>query len=107
MCVMKGILIVLCAQHYSCDYILNKKDMDITVHMNNYLASGTCYIDILRISYFDCFNEFQSNVYGLNVMVYIRRYLMCNLCMVTKTLDLKETPGSIVVSKPIIGNFLR
>ncbi|XP_045172694.2 fucolectin-1-like [Mercenaria mercenaria] len=92
-----------------CFYLLFSKlrAKETSTKFNHALDSGTCLRSIPCISFLDCFKRFENNSENFNVMVYERRYLLCKLCFVCKTLGVrKQQPGSILVHFPITDTSL-
>ncbi|XP_053404989.1 fucolectin-7-like [Mercenaria mercenaria] len=97
--------IFLCITYCRCVQFSTSLDINATININYALVPGTgsCDTFITSISYWECINMFQNRTNNSNVMVYIRRFLLCKMCFVSQTLTQTQAIGSILAYYPITG----
>ncbi|XP_060594628.1 microfibril-associated glycoprotein 4-like [Ruditapes philippinarum] len=74
---------------------------DEKIIYNHGLETKSCLSSISDLSYTECLNHFRNNKTHINVMVYRRRFRLCDTYFVTGTISYKQEPGSMLAYRPV------
>ena len=90
-------------------YIFAKYLMIVTsenIIYNNGLESQTCMLSVFGVSYSQCLLRFRGNTSNENVMVYKRKFSLCNTFHTPGSPLFLGQPGSILAyNGPISGKY--
>jgi hypothetical protein len=86
-------------------YLFISADSETEIYFNYELDTTPCLTPVVGISLQDCLKLYENNLETTNVMVYKRRFLLCQLCLVTKAPIKTKIPGCILAHQQINGKM--
>jgi hypothetical protein len=86
-------------------YLFISADSEPKIYFNYELDTTSCLTPVTGYSIQDCLKLYENNLETTNVMVYKRRFLLCQLCFVTKEPMKTKTPGCILAHQQINGKM--
>jgi hypothetical protein len=86
-------------------YLFISADSEPEIYFNYELDTEPCLTPVTGYSLQDCLKLYENNLETTNVMVYKRRFLLCQLCFATKAPMKTKTPGCILAHQQINGKM--